>query len=267
MEKLQAALAKARNQRDGLPSRAGRLGRKTGGRSDPSAWDMIEKVSLSDTVLRQHRIVSQSADGYAGSFDVLRTKILMQMQENEWIRLAITSPGSGSGKSTIACNLALGLSRQNSVRTMLFDFDLGDPSAHTYFGIERKHSMSDVLEAKVPLKEHAVRISENVAVVVSPKVERDPTKLILSDAMEDFLDSAQKTFRPDIMLFDLPAMLNADRARAFLKKTDCALIVAMANKTRFSQLDFCEREVAESTNVLGVVMNGCHRSAMPQDDT
>ncbi|WP_254685028.1 tyrosine-protein kinase family protein [Tateyamaria omphalii] len=171
-------------------------------------------------------------------------------------------PEPASGKTTIACNLALGLGRANNLRTMLFDFDLGDPSIHTFLGLESRHSLKSVLTGRVPLAEHAKRIRENVGVVISPQPEPDPNKLILSDEIGEFLDGVQDMYKPDVMIFDLPAILSGDHARAFLKNTDCALIVALAEKTRFSQLDVCEREVAESTNVLGVVVNGCHPSAV-----
>lgn len=267
MEKLQAALAKARNQRAGTSERSTTPNRKpVTSKNAPSAWDALRRIDLSTEVLRQYRIVSQEAIQASNSFDVLRTKTLMQMQENGWSRLAITSPGSGSGKSTIACNLALGLGRQSSLRTMLFDFDLGDPSIHTYFGIERLNNFSAVLSGEVPFEDHALRVSENVAVLVSPKPEADPTQFILSDQMPVFLDRVQKLYAPDVMIFDLPSILSGDRARAFLKHADCALIVTMANRTRFDHLDVCEREVAESTNILGVVMNGCHPSAISQKD-
>jgi len=265
MEKLQAALAKARMQRDESPAAAG-LAPEGPRATGAAAWEALPRIELSDAVLRRHRVVSQEAMQESESFDVLRTKVLMQMRQNGWKRLAITSPGSQSGKSTTACNLALGLGRQSSVRTILFDFDLGSPSVHEFFGIESPHALSDVLNGDVAFDEHAVRVRDNVAVVVSPRIEADPTRLVLSDQMVAFLDLVQTTYKPDLMLFDLPAILSGDRARAFLKTTDCALIVAMADKTRFNHLDMCEREVAESTNVLGVVINGCHRRAMPQDE-
>ncbi|WP_147114334.1 CpsD/CapB family tyrosine-protein kinase [Tateyamaria sp. syn59] len=259
MEKLQAALARARSQR----SDTGRVRPKSPTQPvSPGAWDDLEMVHLSDATLRKHRIVSQAPDTSAQSFDVLRTKTLLQMQQNGWTRLAITSPESSSGKTTIACNLAMGLGRTNNLRTMLFDFDLGDPSIHTFLGLESRHSLKSVLTGRVPLSDHAKRIREHVGVVISPQVEADPNKLILSDEIGAFLDGVQEMYKPDVMIFDLPAILGGDHARAFLKNTDCALIVALAEKTRFSQLDICEREVAESTNVLGVVVNGCHPSAV-----
>ena len=36
---------------------------------------------------------------------------------------------------------------------------------------------------------------------------------------------------------------------------DCALLIARAEVTTVAQIDACEREIAEQTNVLGVVLN------------
>lgn len=258
MEKLQAALAKARSQRSDTPQAQPT---STQPAAPPAEWEAVERIHLSDATLRKHRVVSQAPDTSSASFDVLRTKTLLQMQQNGWNRLAITSPESSSGKTTIACNLALGLGRTNNLRTILFDFDLGDPSVHQFLGLESPHSLRSILTGRVPLSDHMQRVRENVGVVTSPQPEPDPNKMILSNEIGKFLDLVQDTYKPDVMIFDLPAILGGDRARAFLKNTDCALIVALAEKTRFNQLDICEREVAESTNVLGVVVNGCHPSA------
>jgi len=47
-----------------------------------------------------------------------------------------------------------------------------------------------------------------------------------------------------------------DDTRAFLKNVDCALIIVRADQTKYSHFDISEREIAEHTNVLGVVLNG-----------
>jgi Mrp family chromosome partitioning ATPase len=59
------------------------------------------------------------------------------------------------------------------------------------------------------------------------------------------------------MIFDLPPMLVSDDTTAFLKNVDCVLLIAGAEISTISQVDACEREIAEHTNVLGVVLNKC----------
>lgn len=274
MEKLQAALAKARAARkdrtESGPATPAPAPVRPWASSEAGAtaaiWEELPLVDLSPGVLRRHRIVSREATREATPFDLLRTKIVLQMEQNGWTRLAITSPEPDSGKTTLACNLALGLGRQSSMRSMLFDFDLGSPSVHEFFDLRMRYGLPDVLSDAVAFDKQAVRVTKNVAVSISPTPERDPTQYLMMDRTAEFLDEVQRDYAPDIMIFDLPSALSSDKALAFLKNVDCALIVALAERTRFRKLDLCETEVAENTNVLGVALNGCRRGAIPTGD-
>ena len=259
MEKLQAALEKARARRqtggpDAVEARSEQA-QKTRGGKKARLWSALPEIGLSREALRHHRVVTQTASETATPFDIMRTKVLLQMQRNGWKRLAITSPMPKSGKTTTACNLALGLGRQSGIRSILFDFDLGDPSVNKFMEFTPKHPVSDVLLGEVDFSEQAVRVGENVAVSASGQIEDDPTRVLLNTNTEETLDSIQTAYAPDIMIFDTPSILVGDNTRAFLKNVDCALIIARANGTRYSHFDACEREVAEYTNVLGVVLN------------
>ncbi len=271
MEKLQAALAKARSDRSaprgaggGLKVRVPRPVRP-GPTGQDALWQGLPAMRLSDRALAKHRIVTREASDDSTPFDIMRTKILLQMQQNGWSRLAVTSPMPQSGKTTTACNLALGLGRQNGLRAMLFDFDLNDPSVHAFFEQTPDHTIGEVLSQDVDFADQALRIGDNVAVSMSNRVEDDPTRILLSEKTEDVLDSIQDRYKPDIMIFDLPSVLVGDNTRAFLKNVDCALIIARANTTRYAQFDTCEREIAEHTNVLGVVLNAFRHGAAQND--
>lgn len=160
-----------------------------------------------------------------------------------------------SGKTTTACNLALGIGRQSGLRTILFDLDLNKPSVQDFLGHKPEADIADMLNGQISFAEQAVRIGMNVAVSMSNRTEPDPTRIMLSAKTQDTLKEIETTFQPDIIIYDLPSILVGDNTRAFLKNVDCALIVARANSTRFGHFDACEREVAEYTNVLGVALN------------
>ncbi|TDX21578.1 CpsD/CapB family tyrosine-protein kinase [Rhodovulum visakhapatnamense] len=259
MEKLQAALDKARQTR---AVRSTTVSSRTQLKTTPSpdamgAWEALTPITLGGEALAQHLIVTQEAGAEATPFDILRTKALLQMRQNGWKRLAITSPMPKSGKTTVACNLALGLGRQNDLRSMLFDLDLRDPSVHEFLQVEPAYGIGDVLTGAVPFSKHAVRHGSNLAISMATRHELDPTRLLLSEETAEALDEIEATYKPDVMIFDLPSVLVNDDTRAFLKNVDCALIVARAEHTRFGQFDICEREIGEHTNVLGAVLNAC----------
>ncbi|WP_298976277.1 CpsD/CapB family tyrosine-protein kinase [uncultured Roseobacter sp.] len=265
MEKLQKALSKARRDRGGAS--AGTPRRRTPKTLSPAApalirpfppvWDELQPIEPNPDTLTAHRVITLNAQAEANPFDILRTKIFLLMRQNGWTRLGITSPDKGCGKTTISCNLAVGFSRQQEVRSMLFDLDFRRPGIASIFEHRPEHDVRALLTGEVSAAEQMVRLRTNVAISMSKNPVSDPTQILLSQKAVSVMDDIQKEFEPDIMIYDLPPMLVTDDARAVLKNVDCALIISRAEHTKVSQLDVCEREVAEHTNVLGVVLNSC----------
>lgn len=265
MEKLQAAIEIARKKREAErgeniaispalapddPALAPRP------RDADALWQALPQTELNRSALVRSRILSQNASQESTPFDVLRTKILYQMRQNGWRRLAITSPLSKCGKTTTAVNLALALGRQPELRSILFDFDLRRPSVAQKLDLPRAPSIAPLLRGERSFVDHGQRIGPNLALVLSGEAEADPTRLLMADTTRDILGRIQEDYEPDVMIFDLPSILIGDDARAFLQHVDCALILARADQTRYGDFDSCEREVGEYTNVLGVVLNG-----------
>ncbi len=266
MEKLQAALAKARAQREGEPVQRGtrpELSARAKSRQSATqaalddAWEEIRIFEPAQRRLKQSRIFASDVSTEGAHFDILRTKLLLEMRRNNWTRIAITSASAGSGKTTTACNLIAGFGRQTEVRGMLFDVDLRRPSAAKFFGASPDSSFVDVLEGKIAFKDQALRLHENTVVSFTNRPLRDPSQVLLRQRTNDVLDEIQATYKPDIMLFDLPPVLVSDETRAFLKLMDAAIIVAASDQTTVSQVDEVEREVSEYCQVAGVVLNKC----------
>ncbi|MEL6886434.1 MAG: CpsD/CapB family tyrosine-protein kinase [Pseudomonadota bacterium] len=254
MEKLQAALEKARNRRQNVVPRS-TAATKSMAPGVEKLWANLTEIEPSHDALHNHHVVSRQASQKATPFDILRTKILLQMRQNGWKSLAITSPMPKCGKSTMACNLALGLGRQGGLRTMLFDLDLEDPSVGEFLGHTPENHITDMLLGELSFADQAMRVGDSVAVSMAARRERDPTRVLLAGQTAQTLQTIQSRYDPDIMIFDMPSILVGDNTRSFLRNVDCALIVARANHTKYDHFDTCEREIAEYTNVLGIVLN------------
>ena len=266
MEKLQAALARAREQRDGSegsrPLRPELTARNKSRRAAQAeaidaAWNAIPKFEPSPKRLQASRIFAVEASHDAQYFDILRTKLLLEMRKNSWTRIAITSATPNCGKTTIACNLIAGLGRQPEIRGIFVDMDLRRPAVSKLFGASPAASFEDVLNESVPFEEQAMRLHDNTIVAMTTSPVRDPAQLINRAHTVELLDDLQATYQPDLMLFDLPPVLVSDETRAFLKLIDAVIIVAGAESSTVSQIDEVEREVAQYTNVAGVVLNKC----------
>lgn len=262
MEKLQKALQKAREQRGTGPEPAlqprhdvSALQPSDGMTSVDAAWAELPMQAPDRKLLDQNLVVSLDAHQKAAAFDILRTKVQILMEKKGWSRLAITSPTPDCGKTTMACNLALGFARQADLRTILIELDLRRPSIARMLGTRPPHDVTSMLRSEVSFAEQAFRIGNNVAVSAARSASKDPTAILLNPQTSVALEAIESVYAPDLVIFDMPPVLVTDDTRAFLKNVDCAMLVAKAEVSTVSQIDNSEREIGEQTNVLGVVLN------------
>lgn len=269
MERIQSALAKARAERSGktpssdqdavvhppaAPKAAPRV-RRSGPEADQ--WAALPEFQIDAKRMKRNRIVAMQSGREGTGIDMMRTRVLQQMRDNGWRRLAITSPTVGCGKSTIALNLAMSLQRQPDLRTVLMELDLRRPSLGKMLGIERDISFAHVLEGTQEFADNAVRYGANLAISCNQRPWRDAAELLSSDHVADALSAIEQTYAPDLMIFDTPPMLVTDDMMAFARHVDCVLLVAGAEATTVKEIDVCETDLASQTNVMGVVLNKC----------
>lgn len=260
MEKLQTAIEKARAQRQGaISSKAPASPTVAVPESDDVAdrWAVLKPANIPAQALRENLLVSYSGGSGAGPFDMLRTRILQQARANGWKRVALVSSQSGSGKTTVAANLAFSFGRQSDLRTMVLDFDLRRPALAKILGLSCTHTMADVLQGRVAFADHGLRYGDNVALGLNSGSVETSSEILQAQKTSEVIAALETEYAPDIMLFDMPPLLVADDNFGFLKNVDCALLLAEAERTTISQVDQAERQVAALTNVMGVVLNKC----------
>lgn len=287
MERLQAAIEKARTQREGkepatpapagavsAPAPTAKAAGKTAGKTAPVAAPAAEAPAVSDLtalwrglqpidasgLLRgglRSQIVTLRPGAEAVAFDILRTRILHQAQTNGWKRIAIISPHSGCGKTLTTTNLAFSFARQSELRTLVLDLDLRRATLARTLGQSPAATMGDVLEGRVPFARHALRHGENLAFGLNREPVAHSSELLQSTKTREVLAEIEATFRPDIVLFDVPPMRATDDSIGILQFVDAAVIVVAAEETPMKQIDVVERQVAELTNVMGIVLNKC----------
>jgi Mrp family chromosome partitioning ATPase len=141
---------------------------------------------------------------------------------------------------------------------MVLDFDLRRPGLATILDQSPRQSMSDAITGRVSFAEHALRFRDNLLFGLNRSSVRHASELLQSRSTVNFLAGIDATYRPDIVLFDMPPVLAADDALGFLHQVDAALIVVAAERTPLSQVEKVEAQVAELTAVLGVVLNRCN---------
>jgi Mrp family chromosome partitioning ATPase len=262
MERIQAAIQKAKEQRDAVvapspggvdPGRGPQRALQVG-----PAWAELAAFEPEPRLLaRNHIVTFEDVDPAHSHFDILRTKMLRTMQRGGWTSVGITSPTSGCGKTTLALNLAFSLARQPDLRTVLVEVDLRRPSMARQIGLKSPQSVAGLLQGSRSVVESFVRYGDNLAIGTNAQSVRDSAELLMNARAAEGVAAIKRAFLPDIIVYDLPPMLQSDDAMAFLPQIDCVLLVAGAEKSRLDEVDKCEKDLAEQSNVLGVVLNSC----------
>ena len=208
--------------------------------------------------MERNRIVTfADADPAHVTFDMMRTKLLRAVKQNGWTSVGITSPTAGCGKTTVALNIAFSLAHQADLRTVLVDLDLRRPAVARNLDLGGSRSVARVLQGTATIPETFVRYGDNLAIGANSEPMRHSGDLLMSAATGQAVAGLKAAFTPDVILYDMPPMLMSDDAMAFVPYLDCVLLVAGAEKSRLDEVDKCEQDLADHTNLLGVVLNMC----------
>jgi tyrosine-protein kinase Etk/Wzc len=227
------------------------------------AWDRIPEMVVDADHLRRNRIIcADRLDPAHASFDVLRTRILHALQKHGWRRVALTSPGKGCGKTFTAANLAISLSRQETIRTVLMDLDLRRPNLHRVLGVNGPGALGDVLRGRLRPEDHLLRMGpntvhagRNIAFALNTVAEPYASEPLQDPRCADALDRMERQLAPDVMLFDLPPALVCDDVIAMRPLFDAVLLVVGGGLTTDREVKEVERRLGADTPLLGMVLN------------
>jgi Mrp family chromosome partitioning ATPase len=226
---------------------------------DDTSWDSLKVFKPDQKHVAQKRIVTLDRyDQTNFTFDILRTKILKTLRQNNWTTVAITSPKPGCGKTLIALNLAFSFANLRDCRTVLTDLDLRHPQVGRALGIDKSHSIGQLLTGNSTLEETFVRCGDNLAIGANWHPITYAAELLQSPDTPRVLFDIKNRLNPDVMLFDLPPMLVNDDVLSFIPNVDCTILVTAAESSTVAEIDVCERSLKNETNFLGVVLNKCY---------
>lgn len=213
-------------------------------------------VPLDVEHLRRRRIISfNKNDPMTGVFDILRTKVLQQMNKHGWRTLAVTSPTSEAGKTVVAINLAMSIAHQTQTTAMLVDFDLRRPRIGDYLGIPPGKSLNEIFGGDAAVPEALVNPSlPRLVVLPANQPIQKSSETLSSPKVGHLIQELRERYDERIVIFDLPPLLNNDDAIAVLPRIDCILLVVADGMSSPTELEQCKLHLS-SGNLVGVVLN------------
>jgi protein-tyrosine kinase len=231
-------------------------GLDAGPKSALETWDSLWSTKLdAKSLLANGLYTDPTTSDLAVYFDVLRARLLLQVAANHWVRIAITSPTPGCGKSFVAANLALSLARLPACRTLLIDLDLQAPQLARLFNRADVPRLSNCLLARSPIEAQLQRMGQNLAVAMNGKAELRPYEVLQDPVTIQTLNDLHSRLQPDISIIDLPSALESDDMLSMTSHLDAVLLVIDGTSTTPDDVRRCTSLLEGHIPLAGVVLN------------
>lgn len=164
------------------------------------------------------------------AYRTLRTNIQFKDIENTNRAILITSSTPKEGKSTTVANLAITMAQMGS-KTLLVDTDLRRPVIHSILDLKKDTGITNYLVGKSQF-EDVVKptVIDNLYVVTSGPLPPNPSEILSSNKMKDFIQRARTEF--STILFDSPPIIAVTDAAVLSSIVDGLILVIKAHQTR-----------------------------------
>jgi protein-tyrosine kinase len=218
-----------------------------------------EKTSVEEVCfqhMEERRLLGiHASQALKDAFNVVRTRLLQQTRPGKLNTVMVTSPGPGEGKTTVATNLAITISRDASQTALLVDANLRRPGISCGLKEHDRPGLIDHLSQGVPLPRLLVNPGmEKLVVLPAGGSQGNSADILGSPAMQDLV-AEMKTRYPDrYVIFDCPHLLGIPDALVFAEYVDGIVLVVDEGKTTRDDLKIALEMLADR-NLLGIVLN------------
>lgn len=188
------------------------------------------------------------------AYKTIRTNLIYAMSQSSKRSFVVSSSNQGEGKSTTSVNIAIAFSQLGS-RVLLVDADLRMPTVYKKMKLSNSEGLTSILAGLSTFDEAVHRINSNLDILTSGPIPPNPSELLSSVNMDDFLEKANGIY--DYIIIDTPPVNVVSDAVVLTPKTAGAVLVVHGNTTTHEQLDkaIASLKFAEA-RLLGVVING-----------
>ncbi len=191
---------------------------------------------------------------FAGEqFRKLKTQIFHRLSSPPH-SILVTSTTPGEGKTMVAVNLALAISKEIHRKAVLIDADLRKPSIHLDKSEDRK-GLSNYLSDGIPLSE-VLRKSEveNLQIITAGPPAPKSAELIGSKRMGELMKSLKEIGDSTYIIIDSPPVFSTTEPVLLSKMVDGVIFVVMAGRTPKEAISRATKSL-DREKIIGVVFN------------
>jgi capsular exopolysaccharide synthesis family protein len=189
------------------------------------------------------------------SYKTARTNIAYSIIKKGCKKIAFTSSAKGEGKTVTAMNVASALAQQVDTKVLVIECDLRRPHVHSALKLAPTPGLTNYLNDECTSEEiiQSTKLS-NMHAVCYGAVPPNPSELLASEAMADFIKMVEKDY--DYIIFDTPPIGVVIDAVPIIKASDGVVVVVKNNSTTYPQLNKTLETLERSGGkTLGIIIN------------
>ncbi|HKT98701.1 MAG TPA: polysaccharide biosynthesis tyrosine autokinase [Paraburkholderia sp.] len=187
----------------------------------------------------------------------LRTALQFGVLKPENNIVMVTGPRPGVGKSFVSVNLATVLASTGK-RILLIDADMRRGNIHSFFSINGRPGLSEVLTGREPTDVIHRQVLPNLDVMMAGAMPDRPSELLLREHFTTVLQSLAATY--DMVIVDSPPVLAVTDPVLIGKVAGATLMVVRHGRHSAAEL----RETARHLSSAGVAVDGVLLTDVPQ---
>ncbi|HTL46904.1 MAG TPA: polysaccharide biosynthesis tyrosine autokinase [Verrucomicrobiae bacterium] len=188
------------------------------------------------------------------SFRYLRVAINFSAPPESLKNLVLTSCLPHEGKSFVNHNIAASLALDGN-KTLLVDADLRRPVVHRSFRLDNATGLSNYLTSSVSFESVTKQsFVENLTIIPSGPISPNPSEILGSERMKQFLEEARKRF--DRIIIDCPPLTGIGDTYVIGNLIGHVILVVAAGKTPSDLIKKTMPQLDKSgIKIIGVVLN------------
>ncbi|MEG0546264.1 MAG: CpsD/CapB family tyrosine-protein kinase [Oscillospiraceae bacterium] len=209
----------------------------------------LKTREYADTAEAQNEFVVTEA------YRLARTNIDFSVINAKCKVIMFTSPLQGDGKTTTAINIAGAFARKLDTRVLLIDCDLRKPRVSKYLHVKKSKGLTDYLCKTIEMDDIIVKTDiEGLSAVLSGTIPPNPSELLSSSRMEQFITEAKEKF--DYIIIDTPPINIVADVLSICDLADGIVAVIREKKTTTKDIDTMLSSLSSrNVKLLGFIFN------------